>query len=406
MDLVQQTLLWAFGIALVVGATANKTNFCTMGAISDYISIGDSGRLRAWVFAIAVAIAGVALLELLTSTDMSLVDRGQTAKPPYGTPQFVWARYILGGLLFGIGMVLGSGCGNKTLVRIGGGNIKSVLVFLAMGVGAYLMIYTDFGYYLFLQWMPVVNLANFGINSQGLDAILSPALFGGDIALSWWGFAVSFVLAAVLAVWCFRSADFFKNSGHIVGGAVIGMAVVLAWYVTAGPLGQELLEEIAFLDKIPYDVGAQSLTFVKPSAHFYYWIREGFATNFLSFALIAAGGVVFGSFLYSILSKNFRMEWFANTKDFLSHLVGGLLMGSGGVLSLGCTFGQAISGASTLALGSFITFAFIIIGAATTMKVQYYYLLYEDQVTFPKALTTALADLKLLPNKWRQFEAL
>lgn len=406
MDLVQQTLLWAFGIALVVGATANKTNFCTMGAISDYISIGDSGRLRAWVFAIAVAIVGVALLESLTSTNMALVNSGETAKPPYGAPQFVWARYILGGILFGIGMVLGSGCGNKTLVRIGGGNIKSVLVFLTMGITAYLMIYTNFGYYLFLQWMPVINLKNYGIASQGIDAILAPEVLWGGAKLTWWGFAVSFLVAAALIVWCFRSTDFFKNLGHIIGGAVIGIAVVLAWYVTAGPLGQELLEEIDFLDTRPYDVGAQSLTFVKPSGHFYYWIQEGFAMNFVSFALIVAVGVILGSFVYSLVTKNFRIEWFANTKDLLFHIVGGLLMGIGGVLSLGCTFGQAISGASTLALGSFITFMFIVIGAATTMRIQYYYLLYEDEVNFPKALVSAFADLKLLPNKWRRLEAL
>ena len=125
MDLLQQTLLAAFLIALVVGAVANKTSFCTMGAVSDCVNTGDSGRMRAWVFAIGTAIALVALLQIWAEVDLSLVADGDTAKPPYTTPQFVWLRYILGGLLFGIGMTLASGCGNKTLVRIGGGNVKS-----------------------------------------------------------------------------------------------------------------------------------------------------------------------------------------------------------------------------------------------------------------------------------------
>ena len=403
MDIVQQTLLWAFAIALVVGVIANKTSFCTMGAVSDCINTGDTGRMRAWVFSIATAIAIVALLEIWAQVDLSLVEQGDTGKPPYTTPQFVWLRYILGGLLFGIGMTLGSGCGNKTLVRIGGGNLKSVFVFLVMGVGAYLMIYTDFGFYTFLQWMPVLNLTDYGIPNQSIDAILLSAL---PVASAYAGLIIAFIIAGALFIWCFKSADFSKNWDNILGGAVIGIAVSFAWYITAGATGRELLEEIEFFDQIPYDVGAQSLTFVKPTAHFYYWIQESFAFQYVSFALVAALGVIVGSFLYAILTKAFRIEWFANLKDFINHLLGALLMGIGGVLSLGCTFGQAISGASTLALGALLTFIFIVLGAAMTMKISYYKLLYGDEANFFKALLAALADLKLIPNRWRQLEAI
>ena len=406
MDLVQQTLLWAFLIALLVGAVANKTNFCTMGAVSDCINTGDTGRMRAWVFAIGTAIFIVALLEIWAQVDLSLVEDGKTGKPPYTTPQFLWLRYILGGLLFGIGMTLGSGCGNKTLVRIGGGNLKSIFVFLIMGVGAYLMIYTNFGFYVFLQWMPAINFNDYGIPSQGISAILLHGLPLGIENIANGKLIIALIIAIALFIWCFRSTDFSKNTDNIIGGTIIGGAVALAWYVTAGPHGQELLEEVEFLDQIPYDVGAQSLTFVKPSGHFYYWIREGFSSQYLSFALIAASGIIVGSFLYALFTRSFRVEWFANLKDFVNHFIGGLLMGIGGVLSLGCTFGQAISGASTLALGALLTFIFIVLGAATTMKVSYYKLLYGDDASFPKALLAALADLKLIPNKWRQLEAI
>ena len=406
MDLIQQTLLWAFLIALLVGAIANKTNFCTMGAVSDCINTGDTGRMRAWVFAIGTAIAIVALLQIWAQVDLSLVEDGKTGKPPYTTPQFVWLRYILGGLLFGIGMTLGSGCGNKTLVRIGSGNLKSIFVFLIMGTGAYLMIYTDFGFYAFLQWMPTIDFNNHGIPNQSIDAILLHGLPLGMEKLENGKLIIALIIAVALFIWCFKSADFSKNADNVVGGTVIGIAVALAWYITAGPHGQELLDEIEFLDQIPYDVGAQSLTFVKPSGHFYYWIQEGFSSQYISFALAAALGIIAGSFLYAIFTKGFRVEWFANLKDFVNHFIGGLLMGIGGVLSLGCTFGQAISGASTLALGALLTFIFIVFGAATTMKVSYYKLLYGDEASFTKALLAALADLKLIPNKWRQLEAI
>ncbi len=404
MELTHQILLWGLVIALVMGAVVSKTHFCTMGAVSDWINIGDTGRMRAWVLAIAVAIVGIALLDSVAAVDMTLVNSGDTGKPPYAAPQFVWLRYVLGGLLFGIGMTLGSGCGNKTMVRIGGGNVKSVVVFLAMGAAAYVMIYTDFSYNLFLRWMQplAVNFANYGIDSQNVAALLAGALGLEDADLR---LIVGIVLGALLLTWAFKSDDLRDKFDNVLGGLVVGIAVVAAWFVTAGPLGRTLLEEIEFLDERPYDVGAQSLTFVKPTAHFYYLIQEGFALNVVTFALVAAAGVMLGSFIYSVAFRKFRVEWFSSFADFARHLGGGLLMGVGGVLSLGCTFGQAITGASTLALGSFVTFAFIVLGAALTMKVEYYRLVYEDQATFGKALVAGMADLHLLPNRWRRLDA-
>jgi len=131
----QSFFLWAiFVIALVMGAVVNKTNFCTMGAVSDWVNIGDTGRFRAWLFAIAVALLGVTLLEARGLVDAS------GAFPPYRGSQFIWAENLLGGILFGIGMTLASGCGNKCLVRIGGGNLKSILVFGVIAVIAYFMV--------------------------------------------------------------------------------------------------------------------------------------------------------------------------------------------------------------------------------------------------------------------------
>ena len=404
MELTHQILLSALLITFVMGVVVAKTSFCTMGAVSDWINIGDTGRMRSWVLAIATAIVGVALLDSVAAVDMSLLNSSETGKPPYTTPQFVWLRYVLGGILFGIGMTWSSGCGNKTMVRIGGGNLKSVIVFLAMGIGAYAMIYTDFGYHLFLRWMQplAINFADYGIESQSIANLLAGGfgLESADLRL-----IVGIILGALLLTWALKSDDLRSNFDNVLGALVVGGAVTAAWFVTAGTFGQSLLEEIEFLDQRPYDVGAQSLTFVKPTAHFYYFVQEGFASNALSFALVAAVGVMLGSFVYSIVSRKFRIEWFSSLSDFVRHLIGGLLMGVGGVLALGCTFGQAITGASSLALGSFITFAFIVLGAALTMKTEYYRLVYEDEATWGKALIAGMVDLHLLPNKWRKLDA-
>ena len=80
-------------------------------------------------------------------------------------------------------------------------------------------------------------------------------------------------------------------------------------------------------------------------------------------------------------------------------------MGFGGVLSLGCTIGQGVTGVSTLAVGSIITFVAIVLGSAITMKIQYYKMVYEGDASFFKAFVTALVDLKLLPSGLRQLEA-
>ncbi|MDP2751325.1 MAG: YeeE/YedE thiosulfate transporter family protein, partial [Rhodocyclaceae bacterium] len=106
-----QILLSVFAIAILVGATANKTNFCTMGSVSDWVNMDDTGRLRAWLLAATVAMGGVLLLETLGTINLS-----SSTFPPYRTANFAWIRYLLGGLVFGIGMTLASGCGNKVLV--------------------------------------------------------------------------------------------------------------------------------------------------------------------------------------------------------------------------------------------------------------------------------------------------
>jgi uncharacterized membrane protein YedE/YeeE len=223
----QAVLLAVFGIAFVMGAVVNKTNFCTMGAVSDLVNMGDSGRIRAWVFAMAVALTGVIVLE---ATGVVNVDQ---TLPPYRGSNFAWLEYILGGIMFGVGMTLASGCGNKTLIRMGGGNIKSILVFVVIAVCAYFMLNpfpgTDKTLYseLFYPW---TNLASVSLTTgQDLGSVIGNAV-GSDFGTT--RTVVGLILLALMLWFVLKSADFRSNFDNKLAGVVVGVAVIAAWYAT------------------------------------------------------------------------------------------------------------------------------------------------------------------------------
>lgn len=409
-------LLAVFGVAFVLGAVVNKTNFCTMGAVSDWVNMGDTGRFRAWVFAMAIALLGVVVLEGsgLISVDKTL--------PPYRGSNFAWLEYILGGFLFGIGMTLGSGCANKTLIRLGGGNLKSLVVFAVIAVFAYFMLNpfpgTDQTLYsaLFYGWTnPVtVTLAN----GQDAGSLVAGAT-GSDLATT--RIVLGLLVAAAMVGYVFRSADFRGSFDNVLGGLVVGLAVLTAWYVTADLVtvsadgemlswteyasaeSWDMLEDDP--DARPRDVGVQSFTFINPIGQTLRFVLNEFNATLVTFGLMAVAGVVLGSLFWALVSRGFRIEWFVNFRDFITHVIGAVLMGVGGVLALGCTIGQGITGVSTLAVGSFLALGSIILGSALTMKIQYYKMVYEEEASFGKALITALVDMKLLPAGMRKLEA-
>ncbi len=410
----QSFLLWStFVIALIMGAVVNKTNFCTMGAVSDMVNMGDFGRMRSWLLAIGVAIIGMLVLE-----SNGLAQPGDSF-PPYRAGTLLLGEHIIGGLLFGIGMTLASGCGNKCLVRIGGGNIKSIFVFAIIGIIAYFMVNPFPGSdktlftVMFYDWIRPMSI-NVGV-SQDLGTLVA----GAESAMTarW---IIGGLIAAVILWFVFKSADFRGSFDNVLGGLVVGLAVLAGWYVSSniviGDDGMTLrayVQDWSFLADSPAGKPAdsrplspQSFTFINPMGQTAGWIAQGFASTLLTFGIMAFLGVVAGSFLWSVISRGFRIEWFSSFKDFYTHVIGAVLMGFGGVLALGCTIGQGITGVSTLALGSFISFGAIVLGSGLTMKIQYYKMVYEDEATFGKALITGLVDFKLLPAGMRKLEAI
>ena len=119
-----------FIIGLVFGAVVQRTNFCTMGAISDLVLMGDGRRFRAWTLTIAVAIIGTQALHFSGAIDVN--------KSVYLTPNLGWLGAIIGGAMFGFGMTLAGGCGSKTVVRLGAGNLKSLVVAIVLGIVGYM----------------------------------------------------------------------------------------------------------------------------------------------------------------------------------------------------------------------------------------------------------------------------
>lgn len=367
-----QVLLSVLGLAILFGAVANKTHFCTLGAISDWVNIGDTGRMRAWVFAMAVALTGVLAME--TAGYASL---GGGTYPPYRTPVFAWVRYLLGGFAFGVGMTLASGCGSKTLIRAGSGNLKSAVVLVVASLCAYAMLWTDLYAAAFNPWLAAsaVDLQQYGIRSQALGDIIA-GLAGGDSRII--GAIIGWSMAAILTAFALASRDFRSSFDNVFGGLVVGLIVLAGWYLTAGPLGTAWKDFAEMSTVPPSRVEAQSFTFIGPMGDTLRYLMSPGHTELITFGIMALAGVLIGSFIYAMVARRFRIEWFANGPDFVRHIAGGALLGIGGIVAMGCTVGQAITGVSTLALGSFLTFAAIVAGSVATMKIQYWLMMRED----------------------------
>jgi len=342
----------AFILAFIFGAVGNKTDFCTMGAVSDWVNMGDTSRMRMWLLAIAVALLGASALQLAGVVDLS--------KSIYPGSNFTWLSYIVGGFLFGVGMTLGSGCGSKTLIRIGGGNLKSLIVYVFLGIAAYMTLRGLFGAFRVGVLEPVsVTL------SSGQDL---PSLLGVHRGI------LAALIGGGLLVYAYSSRDFRANFDYTLGGVVTGLVVVGGWYVS-GAVGYveehpETLQE-AF---IATNTGRmESFSFVSPMAftleYLMLWTDK---SKIITYGIASGLGVIAGSAAYALATRRFRWEGFRDAEDTANHVVGGILMGFGGITALGCTIGQGITGISTLALGSFITFAAIVAGSALTMKYQYW----------------------------------
>jgi uncharacterized protein len=352
-------VLWAaFALSVVFGAVAQRTHFCTMGAISDVVNMGDWTRMRMWGMAVGVAMMGFYAMAFL-----GWIDPSQSI---YASGRIVWLSALLGGGLFGFGMVLASGCGSKTLVRMGGGSLKSLVVFCVMGFAAFATLRGVTA----VARVATVDKVVFDLSAGALV----PGWLAGAVGVnrSALGLGLAVLLGGGLIVWALSSRSFRASSDNWMAGLGVGLVVAGMWWVS-GRLGfvaehPETLESVYLATN---SGRMESLTFTAPMAYTLDWLTMFSDTSkVLTVAVVSVFGVVFGAWGYAIVTGTFRWEGFRSTQDTALHLVGALCMGVGGVTAMGCTVGQGLSGLSTLSLTSFIAVAGIAAGAVAGFKFQ------------------------------------
>ena len=355
--LTTQVLWAAFITSALFGAIAQRTHFCTMGAVSDIVNMGDWTRMRQWAMAV-----GVAMIGFYTLAAIGLID---PAKTLYASGRFIWLSALVGGLLFGFGMVLASGCGSKTLVRIGGGNLKSVVVFVVMGVAAFA---TLKGITAVARVATVDRVAIDFASNAALPNLLGNALGTSTTSA---GLILAVVLGLGLIIWAAVGRDFVRFD-NLLAGLGLGALIALMWWIS-GHLGYlaehpETLQE-AFL--ATNSGRAEALSFVSPVAYTVDWVMFfSDKAKVLTIGIVSVFGVILGSAVLAIANRSFRWEGFGDAEDTANHLVGAVMMGVGGVAAMGCTVGQGLSGLSTLSATSFVAVAAILAGAVAALRYQ------------------------------------
>ena len=346
----------AFALAFVFGAVAHRVSFCTMGSITDIVNFGDWRRMRMWLLAIAVAIVGTAALQAAGQID--------TAKTIYTGASVPWLSHVVGGFCFGFGMTLASGCGSKTLIRAGAGNLKSMIVMIFLAAAAYMTLKGAFA----PLRANVLDTLRLDVAAQSSDLPALAASAGLASARTW----LPLIVAAAVGFFVFANRDFRTTPELVIGGLVIGAVIVGGWYVS-GHLGH-LAEDPQTLEEkfVATNSGRmESYSFVAPTAYLLellmLWTDQ---SRIVTFGIAGVLGMVAGAAAMALATRTFRWEGFGSIEDVGNHVVGAILMGFGGVTALGCTIGQGLTGISTLAIGSILTLASIVFGCVMAVKYQ------------------------------------
>ncbi|QOZ75911.1 YeeE/YedE family protein [Bradyrhizobium sp. CCBAU 53351] len=333
-------ILAGLGIGLVYGAVGLLSGFCLMSSMRGWLAEGDGRLVRTYALAIAVAIAASQFL-----AGNGMVDLGKTI---YLQPSFSVPVLFIGGLLFGYGMVLSNGCGSRALVLLGRGNLRSFVVVVVLAIAAQMTLKGLIA----PARIALVQASQTTVNANSLPSLL--ATLGLTETLSRALATVTIVVALML--FAFAHPAFRRSPGQIVAGIIVGLLVAGGWYVT-GCLGAD--------DFNPIPV--TSLTFIAPIADSlqYAMLSTGLTPNF---GIATVAGVFVGSLMTALATGRFKLEGYSSPRHMLRSGTGAALMGIGGVMAFGCSIGQGLTGVSTLALGSFVAIAGILLGTAAGLR--------------------------------------
>ncbi|QGT79434.1 YeeE/YedE family protein [Guyparkeria halophila] len=355
---ISQYLLYVLVLSVVFGGAAQFTRFCLLGGMSAYMGERDGGRMAVYLGAIGVAIVVTTLVQWFAAIDLD-----QT-RPPYRTADFAWGRYLIGGLLFGAGMVLARGCPVRSLVRTSQGSLQALVAIVVMAVAAYAMTRTSLFQTAFLPWVGAlsVDLTAIGIPHQDLAALVG----GGPLVYG----LIAAALAALLLAVSWRWLPLGGNGLAWFGVLLLGTAVGLGFWVTGGAPGQAA-DMASMMQTMPQEgLGTQSFTFSAPLGDVVYFLQNVDNTSTITFGVVAVVGVFLGSLVSALVRRDVQFAAPRAIGEWLRTVIGAAMVGVGAVLAMGCTVGHGLTGLSTLALGSMLSIASIMLGAWITLRIQ------------------------------------
>ena len=331
---VMVALVGAVG-GLLLGLAARLGRFCTLGSIEDFLYGGSDIRLRMWLVAIGVAMIGVHLLMALGLVPAASLFHLTAAPPLIGA--------VLGGVLFGYGMALCGNCGYGALARLGGGDLRSFVIVVVMGIAAYVTLSGPLAYVRVWAFAPVLTPPRGYAVALGEVSGLAPALIGMVLGAG--------LLCAALLCRRVRAAP-----ASIFWGASVGVAIVTGWGGTAW------IATHGF-NALP----VTSHTFAAPVGETILFAMTA-SGNTLSFGIGSVAGVWTGACLGSLIKREFRWEACEDPRELRRQIIGAAIMGMGAVIAGGCSVGQGITGFSVLSFGAPLTFLAIFAGAALGLK--------------------------------------
>ncbi|MCL4433112.1 MAG: YeeE/YedE family protein [Epsilonproteobacteria bacterium] len=330
LEVYQMVNIFAFLIGLTYGVVAQKTQFCFSGAIKDFILTKSTRRAASVLTAVITAIIASQVLAHMYEIDL--------AKSVYLQADVNYFSILLGGALFGVGMMIADGCSSRHLVKFAQGDLYSLVTIVFIAV---------FGY-----------ISAKGILSIGLEPIMKNEFL---LQLSAWfpnQALPIYVIVPFLLVALWIAVPRFKSLVSCIDGILVGLLIALAWYVT-GVVGFDDFEPLPL----------EALSFVYPSGKTLEYLMF-FSGSTLSFSVSVVFGIVLGAFVMSFFNKKYRFGCVISQKNnkLKNGIFGGMMMGIGGIMAIGCTIGQGLSGVSTLAFASFLAITSIMISAYFTAK--------------------------------------
>lgn len=344
MEFIGPTWLALAGLAIgaVVGFAVRRARLCTFGALEDAFVGSDTRRLRVFGLALGVAIAGAQALVLFDLLDPSRTTYVAAALP--------WLGVLVGGVMFGFGMALVGTCAFGSLVRLGAGDLRSLIVMIVFGVAAYATLRGV------LAGFRIGVIESVAVTMPPPGRADIPGLLEGVTGFDLRAF-VAVTLAGALVAMAVMDSRLRRAPRLMTGGAILGLGVVAGWAAT-GHLADDFIKVST----------PQSLTFVSPVARALFGVLFD-RDAMVEFGVASVVGVVCGSFAAARLSEEFRWEAFDDPREMKRHLGGAALMGVGGVVCGGCTIGQGVTAGSMLALSWPIAAVGMAIGARIGISV-------------------------------------